>query len=87
MNRDISEIEEESESVGRIYTGDLQQAIDKLASIEAAKPAPLQQWLDRANGRLAQQSALQSVSNAVLRVIAASQSPDQSSGQSSSQAQ
>ena len=58
-------------------TGDLKQAIDKLATIEAAKPAPLQQWLDRANGRLVQEAALQSVSNAVLRVIAASQSSSQ----------
>jgi hypothetical protein len=52
-------------------SGDLPQAIEHLKAVEAAKPAALQQWLDRAQARLAIETALQSVEEAVLRVIAA----------------
>jgi hypothetical protein len=51
-------------------SGDLPQAIDHLATIEGAKPAEIQQWLDHVNARLAADKAVQSVEEAVLRVIA-----------------
>lgn len=52
-------------------SGDLTQAIEHLNSVEAAKPAAIQQWLERAQSRLAVEKAAQSVEEAVLRVIAA----------------
>jgi hypothetical protein len=52
-------------------SGDLPQAIEQLSKIEADKPAGVQQWIDRANGRLALETATKSVEDAVLRVIAA----------------
>jgi hypothetical protein len=51
--------------------GDLPQAIDHLGKIEGDKPVGVQQWLDRAQARLKIDQALQSVEEAVLRVIAA----------------
>jgi hypothetical protein len=51
--------------------GDLPQAIDHLGKIEGDKPAGVQQWLERAHARLKVEAALQSVEEAVLRVIAA----------------
>ncbi len=52
-------------------SGDLPQAIEHINAVEAAKPVSLQQWLDRATARIAVEKALQSVEEAVLRVIAA----------------
>jgi uncharacterized phage infection (PIP) family protein YhgE len=52
-------------------SGDLPQAIEQLTKIEGAKPGGVQQWIDRANARLALEAALKSVEDAVLRVIAA----------------
>jgi hypothetical protein len=52
-------------------SGDLPQAIEQLTKIEGAKPGGVQQWIDRANARLAIDAALKSVEDAVLRVIAA----------------
>ncbi len=52
-------------------SGDLPQAIEQISKIEGTKPPGVQQWLDRANGRLALEAALKSVEDAVLRVIAA----------------
>jgi hypothetical protein len=52
-------------------SGDLSQAIEQINKIEGPKPAGVQQWLDRANGRIALETALKSVEDAVLRVIAA----------------
>jgi uncharacterized phage infection (PIP) family protein YhgE len=51
-------------------SGDLPQAIEQLNRIEGTKPGGVQQWIDRANGRLALEAALKSVGDAVLRVIA-----------------
>jgi hypothetical protein len=52
-------------------SGDLPQAIEQLSKIEGEKPVGIQQWLDRANARLALEAALKSVEASVLRVIAA----------------
>ena len=52
-------------------SGDLPQAIEQLSAIEGAKPGGIQQWLDRAQGRVRLETALKSVEDAVLRVIAA----------------
>ena len=52
-------------------SGDLPQAIEQLSKIESEKPVGVQQWINRANGRLALEAALKSVEDAVLRVIAA----------------
>jgi hypothetical protein len=52
-------------------SGDLPQAIEQLSKIEGEKPLGVQQWIDRANGRLALEAATKSVEDAVLRVIAA----------------
>ncbi len=52
-------------------SGDLPQAIEQLSKIEGEKPAGVQQWIDRASGRLALEAATKSVEDAVLRVIAA----------------
>jgi hypothetical protein len=52
-------------------SGDLPQAIEQLSKIEDEKPVGVQQWIDRANGRLALETAMKSVEDAVLRVIAA----------------
>lgn len=60
-----------SAAVAFAESGDLPQAIEHLNAVEAAKPAGLQQWLDRAQSRLLVEKALQSVEEAVLRVIAA----------------
>jgi hypothetical protein len=51
--------------------GDLPQAIEQLNRIEGEKPAGIRQWMDRAQARLGIESALQSVEEAVLRVMAA----------------
>lgn len=51
--------------------GDLPQAIEQLSTVEDAKPAGIQQWMDIAAARIASSAALQSVEQAVLRVIAA----------------
>ncbi len=51
--------------------GDLSQAIATVDAAEGAKPAPLSQWLDRVNARLSLEAAVQQVSEAVLRQIAA----------------
>lgn len=58
-------------SVAFAESGDLSQAIEHLNAVEGTKPAGLQQWLDRAQARLSVEKALQSVEEAVLRVIAA----------------
>lgn len=52
-------------------SGDLPQAIEQLSKIEGEKPAGVQQWIDRANGRLALEAGLKAVEEAVLRDIAA----------------
>jgi hypothetical protein len=52
-------------------SGDLPQAIEQMSKIEGEKPGGVQQWIDRANARLAVEVALKSVEDAVLRVIAA----------------
>lgn len=52
-------------------SGDLPQAIEQLTKIEGEKPVGVQQWIDRANARLALETATKSVEDAVLRVIAA----------------
>lgn len=52
-------------------SGDLPQAIEQMSKIEGEKPAGVQQWIDRANARLALEAATKSVEDAVLRVIAA----------------
>ncbi len=52
-------------------SGDVPQSIAQLSGIEGVKPGGVQQWIDRANGRLALEAALKSVEEAVLRVIAA----------------
>jgi hypothetical protein len=51
--------------------GDLPQAFEHLSAVEATKPVGVQQWLDRAAARISVEKALQSVEEAVLRVIAA----------------
>lgn len=60
-----------SAAVAFADSGDLVQAIDHLNAVEAAKPAGIQQWLERAQARLSVEKAAQSVEEAVLRVIAA----------------
>ncbi len=60
-----------SASVAFAESGDLPQAIEHLNAVEATKPVGIQQWLDRAQARLSVEKALQSVEEAVLRVIAA----------------
>jgi hypothetical protein len=60
-----------SAAVAFADSGDLAQAIDHLNAVEVAKPAGIQQWLERAQARLAVEKAAQSVEEAVLRVIAA----------------
>jgi hypothetical protein len=52
-------------------SGDLPQAIERLSAPEGTKPVGVQQWLDRAQARLSVEKAVQSVEEAVLRVIAA----------------
>ncbi len=52
-------------------SGDLTQAIEVMDKVEAAKPVGVQQWIERASARLKIENALQSVEEAVLRVIAA----------------
>ncbi len=52
-------------------SGDLPQAIEHLNAAEGVKPVGVQQWIDRAQARLSVDKALQSVEEAVLRVIAA----------------
>jgi hypothetical protein len=52
-------------------SGDVTQAIEQMSKIEGVKPGGVQQWIDRANNRLAVEVALKSVEDAVLRVIAA----------------
>jgi hypothetical protein len=52
-------------------SGDLPQAVEQLSAIEGTKPVGIQQWLDRAQGRIGLEAALKSVEDAVLRVIAA----------------
>lgn len=51
--------------------GDLPQAIALIDAAEGAKPSPISQWRDRAAARLKLEAALDSVSQAVLRQIAA----------------
>lgn len=60
-----------SAAVALADSGDIPQAIEQLNVVEAAKPPALQQWLDRANARIAVEKALQDVDQAVLRVLAA----------------
>ena len=52
-------------------SGDLPQAIEHLNAVEGAKPAGVQQWLDRAAARIEIESQLKAIEEAVLRVIAA----------------
>jgi hypothetical protein len=52
-------------------SGDVPQAIEQMLKIEGVKPAGVQQWIDRAKARLALETALASVEDSVLRVIAA----------------
>jgi hypothetical protein len=58
-------------SVAFAESGDLPQAIEHLNAVEGTKPPGLQQWIDKAQARLSVEKALQSVEEAVLRVIAA----------------
>jgi hypothetical protein len=51
--------------------GDLTQAISVIDSAEGEKPMALTQWRDRAAARLQLEAALNQVSEAVLRQIAA----------------
>jgi hypothetical protein len=51
-------------------SGDIPQAVEQLSKIEGVKPPGIQQWIDRATARLAVESALKSVEDAVLRVMA-----------------
>ncbi len=50
--------------------GDLAGAIASLNAREGSKPLGVQQWLDRASGRLSLEAALQSVEDGVLRTLA-----------------
>jgi hypothetical protein len=52
-------------------SGDLAKAIEALGAVDGAKPAGLQQWQERAQARLNIDAAIQSVEDAVLRVVAA----------------
>lgn len=52
-------------------SGDLQQAVEQLGKMEGGKPPGIAQWLEKATARLAVESRLKSVEEAVLRVIAA----------------
>jgi hypothetical protein len=58
-------------AVALAESGDLPQAIEHLNASEAAKPAGLQQWVERVQARLSIEAAVQSVEESVLRVIAA----------------
>jgi hypothetical protein len=60
-----------SAAVAFADAGDLPQAIEHLNAVEGTKPVGVQQWLDRAQARLALEKAVQTVEEAVLRVIAA----------------
>jgi hypothetical protein len=51
--------------------GDLPQAIALIDAAEGAKPSAISQWRDRAVARLKLEAALDTVSQAVLRQIAA----------------
>ena len=50
--------------------GDLAGAIASLNALEGSKPLGVQQWLNRASGRLSLEAALQSVEDGVLRTLA-----------------
>ena len=52
-------------------TGDLAQAVAAIDVVEQAKPAALQQWRDRAAGRITLEAALATVSESVTRDLAA----------------
>jgi hypothetical protein len=52
-------------------SGDLPQAIDTLENLEGAKPQGIDQWLEKARARIAIESQLKSIEEAILRVIAA----------------
>jgi hypothetical protein len=52
-------------------SGDLSQAMEQLNAVEDSKPPAIQQWMERAQARLNIDQAVQSVEEAVLRVIAA----------------
>jgi hypothetical protein len=60
-----------SAAVAFAEAGDVPQAIEHLNAVEGAKPVGVQQWLERAQARLSVEKAVQSVEEAVLRVIAA----------------
>ncbi len=52
-------------------SGDLSQAISHVAEAEGAKPPALQQWLEKAQARVALESTVSGVEAAVLRMLAA----------------
>jgi hypothetical protein len=52
-------------------SGDLEQAMHTLEKLEGAKPQGIDQWLEKASARVAIESQLKSIEEAVLRVIAA----------------
>jgi hypothetical protein len=58
-------------AVALAEAGDLPQAMEQLNNLEGDKPSAIRQWMDRAQARLNVDQALQSVEEAVLRVIAA----------------
>jgi hypothetical protein len=51
--------------------GDIAKAIEALNTVPGDKPVGVAQWIEKAQGRMAVEAALQSVEEAVLRVIAA----------------
>lgn len=52
-------------------TGDLAQAISHVSEAEGAKPPALQQWLEKAQARVALEASISGVEAAVLRMLAA----------------
>jgi hypothetical protein len=52
-------------------SGDLPQAIAHVLAAEGSKPPQLQQWLERAQARVASEDTLRGIEAAVLRVLAA----------------
>jgi hypothetical protein len=52
-------------------SGDLQQAVEHLKAMEGARPQGVDQWIEKAEARLAVEAELKSVEEAVLRAIAA----------------
>jgi hypothetical protein len=58
-------------AVALAESGDLQQAVEHLKAVEGSRPQGVDQWIEKAEARLAVESELKSVEEAVLRAIAA----------------